>query len=287
MNSFIVNCGPDNWEACNKETIFGLRKGNKLPLLSKGDLILFRISGRDYGVKALWYFESAEEVLDQNTVPWTDAEYDWILRCKEIVTFRDRFSEVFRTSSKKSSKIPELFASGIQKSINTLKNPQLKGYISNILRECSSELNISFSHIEREKNAGEFFREILDQLDSFPLPEEFTDEESLIEGLAVKISVNRYERNQQARQLCIDHYGASCCVCDFDFRSVYGNIGKDYIHVHHIIPLSDIGNEYIVNPIEDLRPVCPNCHAMIHVDPIHPSSIDELKQRIAQNSSNY
>jgi 5-methylcytosine-specific restriction protein A len=28
--------------------------------------------------------------------------------------------------------------------------------------------------------------------------------------------------------------------------------------------LSGIGVEYEVNPIEDLRPVCPNCHAAIH-----------------------
>jgi 5-methylcytosine-specific restriction protein A len=41
-------------------------------------------------------------------------------------------------------------------------------------------------------------------------------------------------------------------------------MGKGYIHVHHLTPLSTINGEYEVNPISDLIPVCPNCHAMIH-----------------------
>lgn len=55
-----------------------------------------------------------------------------------------------------------------------------------------------------------------------------------------------------------------CSVCSFDFEKVYGEIGKEYIHVHHKIPLSEIKQEYKVNPTKDLIPVCPNCHAMIH-----------------------
>ncbi len=50
-----------------------------------------------------------------------------------------------------------------------------------------------------------------------------------------------------------------------DFSSAYGeDLGQDYIHVHHIVPIATIGESYIIDPINDLRPVCPNCHAMIH-----------------------
>ena len=38
-----------------------------------------------------------------------------------------------------------------------------------------------------------------------------------------------------------------------------------YIHVHHLRPLSEIKASYVVDPKEDLRPVCPNCHAVIHL----------------------
>ncbi len=87
---------------------------------------------------------------------------------------------------------------------------------------------------------------------------------TLIEGAKKQVIVNAYERNPKARQECIEHYGTKCFICGFDFEKIYGEIGKGFIHVHHIKPLSEINEEYEVNPIQDLRPVCPNCHAMIH-----------------------
>ena len=88
--------------------------------------------------------------------------------------------------------------------------------------------------------------------------------QKFIEGLKQTIVVNAYERNPAARQNCIDHYGTICAVCNIDFEEVYGDIGKGFIHVHHLTPLADIGKTYEVNPIKDLRPVCPNCHSMLH-----------------------
>ena len=63
---------------------------------------------------------------------------------------------------------------------------------------------------------------------------------------------------------CIESNGCYCHVCGLNFEEKYGAIGKDFIHVHHKIPLSKINEEYIVNPVNDLIPVCPNCHAMLH-----------------------
>ncbi len=84
------------------------------------------------------------------------------------------------------------------------------------------------------------------------------------EGKTKRVLVNSYERNPIARKKCIEHFGATCQVCGFDFEKKYGAIGKDFIHVHHKIDISTIGNEYSVDPINDLIPVCPNCHAMLH-----------------------
>ncbi|MPR31936.1 HNH endonuclease, partial [Salmonirosea aquatica] len=50
----------------------------------------------------------------------------------------------------------------------------------------------------------------------------------------------------------------------FNFERYFGEVGKGFIHVHHVNQISSIGNEYNVDPIKDLIPVCPNCHAMIH-----------------------
>ena len=57
---------------------------------------------------------------------------------------------------------------------------------------------------------------------------------------------------------------AACAVCKFDLSEVYGEIGAGYINVHHLRDLATVGEEYEVDPIQDLRPVCPNCHAMLH-----------------------
>lgn len=84
------------------------------------------------------------------------------------------------------------------------------------------------------------------------------------EGSARQVKVNVYERDRNARQACILHYGLACVVCGLVFEERYGELGCGYIHVHHVVPISEIGESYKVDPIKDLRPICANCHAMAH-----------------------
>jgi len=106
------------------------------------------------------------------------------------------------------------------------------------------------------------------------LPTENTEE--LFEGIKRTVTVNSFERNSKAKQLCVKHWKAICAVCTFDFEKTYGEIGKGFIHVHHLTPVSQIGKAYQVDPINDLIPVCPNCHSMLHRhEP--PLAIHELK----------
>lgn len=110
-------------------------------------------------------------------------------------------------------------------------------------------------------------------------PQEIPKVGTYIEGSTKQITVNAYERSRTAVQLCIDHYGHDCSVCRFNFARTYGEVGEGFIHVHHLKPLSEVGSEYTVDPIRDLRPVCPNCHAMIHRrNP--PYHIEELKEML-------
>jgi 5-methylcytosine-specific restriction protein A len=85
-----------------------------------------------------------------------------------------------------------------------------------------------------------------------------------LEGTVQHVLMNAYERNPQARAACLAHYGPRCTVCDFDFGEVYGELGEGYIHVHHLRDLATIRRQYSIDPVKDLRPVCPNCHAMLH-----------------------
>ena len=110
--------------------------------------------------------------------------------------------------------------------------------------------------------------------------EETEAHELFSEGNVKSIYVNIYERNSDARKKCIKHYGCSCAICNFNFQDFYGPLGEDFIHVHHLIPLSEIKKEYVVDPIKDLIPLCANCHAVIHRR--RPAlSLDILKKHLS------
>ena len=102
----------------------------------------------------------------------------------------------------------------------------------------------------------------------------------LTEGAVRQVWVNAYERNPEARRRCIEHYGAQCVACGFDFGKAYGREADGFIHVHHIRKIADIAKEYIIDPVADLRPVCANCHAVIHLGN-GCRSIDELRAMLS------
>lgn len=121
-----------------------------------------------------------------------------------------------------------------------------------------------------EEAADLVHREYLDTLET---EESYV---SYVEGVWSKVLVNRYERNSDAREKCILAHGTVCSACGFDFELKYGALGKGFIHIHHLVPIASCGGAYTVDPIIDLTPVCPNCHAMLHKrNP--PLSINELK----------
>lgn len=109
---------------------------------------------------------------------------------------------------------------------------------------------------------------------------------SAAEGGRVLVEVNRYERNPRLRRECIAHHGPICKICAFDFGAVYGAIGTNYCHVHHIRPLSEMLEESHVDPLIDLIPVCANCHAMLHSS-VPALTPDELRDILRANSSGW
>jgi hypothetical protein len=110
-------------------------------------------------------------------------------------------------------------------------------------------------------------------------PDESASEAALWEGAVRQVSVNIYERDSEARRSCIDHYGAVCSVCGINFGAAYGAVADGLIHVHHLRPLSESGGEHLVDPIQDLRPVCPNCHAVLHRRS-PPYSIEDVRRML-------
>lgn len=118
---------------------------------------------------------------------------------------------------------------------------------------------------------------------TFRSPEEISPSTTHLEGNVRQVLVNSYERNTAARDKCLAHYGTACSVCSFDFGTTYGDIGAGFIHVHHLREISSIGKEYEVDPIKDLRPVCPNCHAMLHHRSLPSRTIEALRQLLSSS----
>jgi 5-methylcytosine-specific restriction protein A len=97
------------------------------------------------------------------------------------------------------------------------------------------------------------------------------------EGAVSQVLVNRYERDPRNRREAIAIHGKTCLACNFNFAEKYGELGDEYIVVHHTVPVSQMGNDYVVDPVKDLVTLCANCHAMVHRhDP--PISLADLKK---------
>lgn len=110
-------------------------------------------------------------------------------------------------------------------------------------------------------------------------PEPVAPAPSLWEGAPTGVELTSYERSRIARRLCIEHYGPRCQACTLNYEEKYGAIGAQLIHVHHVTPLSEIGEAYEVDPVRDLVPLCATCHHVVH-SRVPPYSVDEVRQAI-------
>lgn len=106
--------------------------------------------------------------------------------------------------------------------------------------------------------------------------EELLNEDGLPEGAVQRIEVNRYERDRRNRAAALAIHGYSCAACEFNFGAVYGEVANGFIEVHHVVPVSRMTAGYMVNPVTDLVPLCPNCHSVAHKrNP--PFTVEEIK----------
>ena len=100
------------------------------------------------------------------------------------------------------------------------------------------------------------------------------------EGAKTKITVNRYERDRRNRKAAIAFHGIACLACNVRMAERYGEIADDFIEIHHTKSLST-SDEYTPDVKTDLIPLCPNCHAVVHlVNP--PMALEDLKRRLAE-----
>jgi hypothetical protein len=146
----------------------------------------------------------------------------------------------------------------------------------NILEEQDTDFNLVIQCLYRLINQTNKRRNlekvIVDDIES----EAAEDENYYTDGAVKEYFGKRYERNPENRKKAIEIHGLNCVACGFNFEKVYGERGKDFIEVHHVRPLSTIGNAIDIDPMRDLVPVCSNCHRMIHRRKDDVLSIEQL-----------
>lgn len=113
-----------------------------------------------------------------------------------------------------------------------------------------------------------------------PLEEDEIQSENLQggfpEGARQRVEVNRYERDRRNRAAALAIHGYVCKACDSDLSQIYGSPAVGLIEVHHVTPVSQLGEGYQLDPATDLIPLCPNCHRVAHRrDP--PFTVVELR----------
>lgn len=115
-----------------------------------------------------------------------------------------------------------------------------------------------FEYLEKYAKEKSYAKEIIDyDKDEFP------------EGKESYARHKKRERNrkiieQKKEQFKAKHNGVLFCeACEMSFYDVYGEYGRDFIEVHHSIPVSELSDNSTTR-LDDLVLLCSNCHRMIH-----------------------
>lgn len=210
-----------------------------------------------YQFKVLGHAENSEYPVAQK-VFWSDK--------KKIESYLGGYS-IFEKLNKvdKSTLSFEYF-----RQENLIPDAPIQGRRTDRDKAPNDPIRIFLAHILNEFNNESIATDYPDEAD--------TENKSFPEGAKQTVQVNRYERNPVARAKCLEIHGTRCEICKMSFAETYGTFAKDFIHVHHKMPLHQISESYEVNPKTDLIPVCPNCHAMLHRQENGiPMTVDRLK----------
>ena len=154
---------------------------------------------------------------------------------------------------------------------------ELQGSFSKATLTKIGELNFRIQTVAEAKVAMSIVFDTSPVVDNYSFADEVPQVDGYLEGAVTTVLVNSFERNARAREACLRRYGYRCAVCEFDFGEAFGALGKGFIHVRHLREIATIRAEYEIDPINDLRPICPNCHAMLHRRS-PPLEIEELKR---------
>jgi hypothetical protein len=144
-----------------------------------------------------------------------------------------------------------------------------------------------FSYIDLVENLR-----IIDSNKRTKIIEVFDENLIIQEGIKIITEKEVYARSSQLREYALSYYskhgGLSCSCCGFNFLAFYGKeTGEDFIEMHHIKPVFQYHGDDLMQTIKiainNIIPVCSNCHRMIHRHRREPLQIQLLINNIKAN----
>ena len=120
----------------------------------------------------------------------------------------------------------------------------------------------------------------------------YSENDTIQEGLSSEKNTVAKQRSKELREFAVNYYKAQaadkklhCHVCDFCFEDVYRDLGIDFIEIHHQRPLFQYPEQgieqYLSEAVQNVKPVCSNCHRMLHRNrKEEPLSIEDLRKII-------
>lgn len=133
------------------------------------------------------------------------------------------------------------------------------------------------------------FSEIMEPSVNYEVDEQLNDTdnslESTTEGKSTTRYITTYERNPKLRKQAIAIHGDSCIACRFNFGEAYGEYAEGFIHIHHIVPVSEYEAPKSIDPEQDLVPLCANCHSVVHRRKKETLTIEQLKKLLTSQST--
>jgi 5-methylcytosine-specific restriction protein A len=226
--------------------------------IKKGDVVLFWITGENRGIYSI------ADILDKPKLRGVNPNEPWVT----AKSSKKRKPEEFMVDYGGMRELePQILESELIK-IPGLSNLSIihKKYRGTNFSVTKSEWDILSKEIDKR---------------AFEKSEDMLDSESYNEGKARELIQTIYERDPRLRKKAIEIHGTTCVVCGFNFAKKYGTLGEGYIEIHHLIPHKEhkIKGPSDINPKTDLKPLCSNCHRMIH-KPAKMLNIEELKKVI-------
>ncbi len=122
--------------------------------------------------------------------------------------------------------------------------------------------------------------------DGYVVPPDNADEDgdsSVVERKKLSLH-KRYDRIGSVGEKVKKRKGYTCEACGLNFKEKYGELGSQFIEVHHLVPFSDLKPDMTrTSDIDnDFAVLCANCHRMIHRQD-DPSDVEALREIIARN----